>query len=94
MKFIPVRELRIHPGKVWKHLSREEVVVTSKGKPIALVTAVSADTLEDEVSALRRARALAALERIQRQAVRTGRSRLTDQEIEAEIKAARRARRK
>ena len=94
MKFVPVRELRLRPGKVWKQLSSDEVVVTSKGRPIALITKVSPDSLESEIAQLRKARALAALEEIQREAVRTGRDRLKEEEIDREIQAVRRARRR
>lgn len=69
-------------------------MVTSKGKPIAMVIPVSAETLEDDLSSLRRARAQDALERIQLEAVRKGKSRLKDRDIEAEIRAARRSRRR
>lgn len=94
MKFVPVRDLRIRPGQVWKQLAEDEVVVTSKGQPIALITKVTPATLERELAQIRKARALAALEDIQRDAVRTGRDRLRDEDIDAEIRAARRARRR
>lgn len=92
MKFVPARDLRIRPGKVWKSLSaHKEVIVTSNGKPVALMTPVSAETLEEDLEVLRRAKALRALERIQAEAVRSGRSRVSDEEIEAERKAVRKA---
>lgn len=94
MKFVTSRELRMQPGKVRKELSRGEIVVTSRGQPIALITKVTPETLERELAHLRRARALAALEEIQREAARTGRDRLGDEEIETEIRAARKARRR
>jgi hypothetical protein len=94
MKFIPARDLRIRPGAVWKKLSKDNVVVTSKGKPVALMSRITADTLESEIEALERTQALMALDRMQRAAVKSGRDRMTDAEIEAEIRAVRRARRK
>jgi antitoxin (DNA-binding transcriptional repressor) of toxin-antitoxin stability system len=94
MKFVPVRDLRLRPGQVWKHLSKEEVIVTSKGQPIALLTKVTAETFEREVAQLRKARALAALDDIQREAARTGRDLLTEVDIEREIHAVRKARRR
>ena len=94
MKFIPVRDLRIRPGHVWKQLAGDELVVTSKGQPIALITRVTPATLERELAQIRKSRALAALEDIQRDAVRAGHDRLTDEDIDAEVKAARRARRR
>lgn len=92
MKFVPVRDLRIRPGQVWKDLAEDEVVITSRGQPIALITKVNADTLETQLAELRKARALAALEEIRREAVRTGRDRLGDSDIASEIRGARKAR--
>jgi hypothetical protein len=57
-----------------------------------LITKVTPETLEKEMAQLRRARALAALEDIQREAVRTARDRLRDEDIDREIRAARKAR--
>jgi antitoxin (DNA-binding transcriptional repressor) of toxin-antitoxin stability system len=94
MKFVPARDLRIRPGQVWKHLSEDEVVITSKGQPIALITKVTSETLERDIAQLRKARALAALEDIQRGAVQTGRDRLSDEDIDREIHAVRKARRR
>ncbi len=94
MKFIPVRDLRIRPGRVWKQLAEDEVVITSKGQPIALMTKVDASTLEKELACLRSARALAALEDIGRESKRRGTDRVSEGEIDAEIRAARKARRR
>ena len=94
MKFVPVRELRLRPGQVWRQLEAEEIVVTSKGQPIALITKVTADTFEREIAQFRKARALAALEEIQRASVRTGRDRLRDEDIDREIRAARKSHRR
>ena len=42
MKFITVRDLRGRPTEVWTKLSRDkELVLTSNGKPIAILSAVS-----------------------------------------------------
>lgn len=93
MKFVTARDLRLKPGQVWERLNRErEMIVTSNGKPIALLTRVSEDDFEKTVASLRRARALMAMEAMQRASVSAGRDRLSDAEIEAEIKAARRSR--
>ncbi len=84
-----VRELRLRPGEVWAQLGSEDVVLTSNGKTIALLTGIREDDLWDALDALRRARALVALDRIHRHSARQGTERLTDEEIEAEIRAAR-----
>jgi len=83
MKFIAARELRIRPGRVWKQLAQDDVVVTSKGRPIALITKITAETLERDLAQIRKARALGALEENQREAVRSGRDRLSDKDARA-----------
>jgi prevent-host-death family protein len=93
MKFVAVRDLRLKPGQVWERLDREgDVIITSNGKPIALLTRVNEEDFEKTVAAVRRARALMAMEEMQRASVAAGKDRMSDAEIEAEIKAARRSR--
>lgn len=93
MKFITVRDLRGRPAQVWTKLSLEQdLILTSNGKPIAILSAVSEETLEDSLAALRQARAIAAVEAMQSQSVAAGADRLTQDEIQAEIAAARRQR--
>lgn len=95
MKFISVRDLRLRPGQVWECLKEdEEIVLTANGKPIALLTGIQEGTLSEQVEALRRARALAALDRIHRDSMRQGTDRLSDEEIEAEIRAVRAGRKR
>ena len=95
MKFITVRDLRGRSGQVWTKLARErEVILTSNGKPIAILSSVSEETLEESLVAVRRARAVAAAEKLQRQSVQMGTDSLSPHEITAEIKAVRKARRR
>ena len=48
MKFISVRDLRGKSAEVWKNLPTErEVVVTSNGRPIAILSAVNESNLEE-----------------------------------------------
>lgn len=90
MKFVSVRDLRLRPGQVWEQLKDdEEIIITANGKPIALVTGIHEGALTEEIDALRRARALIALDRIHRDSVRQGTDRLSDEEIDAEIRAVR-----
>lgn len=87
MRFISVRDLRGKSGDVWKELAEEqELVITSHGKPIAILSAVSEETLEDSLRAMRRARAMAAVQTMQRQSAK---KRLRQEDIEAEIAAVR-----
>jgi len=93
MRMISVRALRQQLGKVWEILeSSGEVVVTSNGKPIALITPTSERSLEDDLRAVRRARAAVALQAIQNASIKSGAAKLTDDDIEAEIQAVRRER--
>jgi len=95
MKFITVRDLRGHPTEVWTKLSRDkELVLTSNGKPIAILSAVSEDTLESSLVALRQARAIAAVETMQSHSVAAGTDKLSLEEINAEIATTRKARRR
>ena len=93
MRFVAVRDLRLKPGQVWERLDRErEIILTSNGKPIALLTRVNDEDFEKTITAVRRARALMAMEEMQRASLAAGKNRMSDAEIEAEIKAARRSR--
>jgi prevent-host-death family protein len=90
MKFISVRDFRIRPGDIWKQLKIDkDIVITSNGKPIAILNPIENNDLEGSISALRRARALIALEEIQKSSLAKGLDKLTDEEIEEEIKAVR-----
>jgi prevent-host-death family protein len=90
MKFISVRDFRIRPGDIWKQLkTNTDIVITSNGKPIAILNPVEGTNLENSMAALRRARALIALEELQKSAVSRGLDSLMGVDIEEEIKSAR-----
>lgn len=93
MKFVSVRDFRTKSGKVWSDLAREkDLLLTSNGKPIALVSAVSEDDMEDSLAALRQVRAMIAVERMQNRSVVKGSSKMTLKEINAQIAAVRKDR--
>lgn len=93
MKFISVRDLRGRSKDVWRELDDEgELIVTSNGRPIAIMAAVNESNLEESLSAFRRARAIEAVAVLQRDSVAAGTDVITPCEIEAEIAAVRRAR--
>ncbi len=95
MKFISVRDLRGKSAEVWKNLpSEREVVVTSNGRPIAILSAVNESNLEESLSAIRQARAAEAVISLQRRSVERGTAGLTMEEIDAEIKVVRRKRKR
>jgi antitoxin (DNA-binding transcriptional repressor) of toxin-antitoxin stability system len=93
MKFISVRDLRGKSAEVWKELpAQREVVVTSNGRPIAILSAVSESNLEESLSAIRQARATEAVMSLQRRSVEEGTDTIAMEEIDSEIKAVRKKR--
>ncbi len=93
MEFVSVRELRSRSAAVWSSLAREkDLVVTSNGKPIAVLSATTASTLEASLAALRQARAQLAVGAMQQRARETGADRMTLEDVNAEIDAVRRSR--
>lgn len=92
MKFVSVRDLRNRPGQVRDLVRQEDVVLTVNGKPVAVLVAVGEENLEETFVALRRARAQAAVSRIRGRAQETGVSKLSPEDIDAEIQAARASR--
>ena len=95
MRFITVRDLRGHPTEVWRKLDDDrDIVLTSNGKPKAIITAVTEDDLEEKLAVLRQARAMAALRDVRRRAAEAGLHKMTLREINAEVAAARKERRR
>lgn len=88
MKFLSSRDLRQKSGEIWKNIEHEDYIVTSNGKPVAILTGAE-DDLELQLKAIRRAKAEIAVYNMQKRAIESGLSNLSDDEIEAEIKAAR-----
>jgi antitoxin (DNA-binding transcriptional repressor) of toxin-antitoxin stability system len=93
MKFVSVRDLRGKSAQLWKELPEErEMVITSNGRPIAILSAISESNLEESLAALRQARAVKAVASIQRRSVEQGTDRISMGEINAEIKVVRKKR--
>lgn len=89
MNFYTVRELRTTPKELWDKLSADgEVVITSNGKPTALMFDISDNSFEETLQAVRQAKAMIAFNRMREKAAAGGF--LSDEEIEAEISASRR----
>jgi prevent-host-death family protein len=90
MKFVSSREIRVNPRPVFEAAGEgDEVIITSRGKPVALLVGVDGDDLEETLRLLRRARAQAAVSRMRRASEQSGLSGMAETEIEAEIAAAR-----
>jgi antitoxin (DNA-binding transcriptional repressor) of toxin-antitoxin stability system len=86
--------LRSNTARLRKDLQTDrEIIVTANGRPFAVMTGIEPDRIEDEILALRRARAQAALSRIRAKAKADGLDRMTQDEINAVITRARHDRR-
>ncbi|NTU42230.1 MAG: type II toxin-antitoxin system Phd/YefM family antitoxin [Nitrospirales bacterium] len=93
MKFVSVRDLRGKSAQVWKELPEErEMIITSNGRPIAILAAISESNLEESLTAFRQARAIESVASLQRRSVELGKDRITMDEIDAEIKSVRKKR--
>lgn len=95
MKFLSVRDLRGKSAKVWKDLTEEkEMVVTSNGRPVAILASIDESNVEESLAAFRQARAIAAVAALQRRSVEQGTDGITPEEIDEEIRAVRGKRRR
>jgi len=93
MKFLSVRDLRGKSAQIWKDLPEErEMVITSNGRPIAILATISESNLEESLAAFRQARAVEAVAALQRRSFDQGTNRITMDEIDAEIQAVRKKR--
>lgn len=93
MKFLSVRDLRGKSAEIWKELPVErEMVVTSNGRPIAILAAINESNLEESLAAFRKARSVEAAASLQSRSVVKGTDKLSLDEINAEIKAVRKSR--
>jgi antitoxin (DNA-binding transcriptional repressor) of toxin-antitoxin stability system len=89
MKFLSTRELRNRPGYVRDLVQKEDLVLTTNGKPIAILLGIQEEELEETARAIRQAKAQLALSRLRKQAARRGADRLSASAIDAEIRAVR-----
>jgi len=95
MKFVTVGDFSGSASGIWEELPRErEVIVTSGGKPIALLTPLGRETPEDTVSAIRRAKAVNAVNRMQKTSALRGNDKMTLEEINTVIAGVRGSSRK
>ena len=93
MKIVTIRDFRTRPRQVRNALERErEAVLTSSGRPVALMIAIDAASMEQTLETLRRARALEALRAIRSDARRRGIARMSPKDIKAVVAKTRKAR--
>ncbi len=90
MKFLSVRDLRGRSAQIWKELPEaREMIITSNGRPIAILAAINESNLEESLTAFRRVRSIEAVASLQRRSLDQGTEKITMDEIDAEIKAVR-----
>jgi len=88
MQFVTVRDFRSASRDVWDKLNRDgELVVTNNGKPTALLLNIGDGDLEELLASIRQSKAMRAFNRMRLEAAERGF--MSDEEIEAEIQAAR-----
>jgi hypothetical protein len=87
---IPFIESCISLDEITEQLKHfEQIVLTNNDGPFALMFKVDSSTLEDTILELRRLQMQMAIKTIQDASVKSGKSKMTLEEINAEITAAR-----
>lgn len=95
MSTISVSDLQRKPAKQWlKAAGHEDLVVTSKGQPVAVLMRVASDSVESTRALVHSVRALQAQASLQDGVAASGASELSMSDIDAEIATSRRARRR
>ena len=93
MRFVTIRDFRSKSAQIQRELPKvKEMVLTSNGKPIAILTATSAARIEESIAMIRQVRAMEAVDLMQRRSVETGTDRMSLKGINKEIAAARKGR--
>jgi prevent-host-death family protein len=92
MRFISISHLKTKLKDILMKNKDEEIIVTSHGNPIAILSGVTEENVWKKLRAIRRSRAFIALEEMQRNSLELGLDKLADSEIESEIQAVRKAR--
>lgn len=84
MNFYTTGELRATPRNIWNSLNEKgEVVITSNGKPTALMLNINEDNFDEVIKAIRQARAMIAFNSMRQRASERGF--MSEEEINAEI---------
>lgn len=95
VKTLTIRDFRTRPRQAQRTLAAAgEALLTSNGRPVAVLLGVDADSVDETLETVRRARALRALREIRRVSRATGRDKLTMAQIDAIVAKTRRARRR
>jgi len=95
MKFLSVRDLKTKSARIWKELpDQKDMVITSNGRPIAILSSINEDNLEQMMTSFRHARAMQAVNAIQYESVCKGVDQISMDEIDNEINSVRIRRKK
>ena len=94
MRFISIRDLKTKLEDILMKTKDEEIIVTSHGKPIAILSGLTEEYLGKKLQTIRRSRPLVALEEMQKKSLELGLDKFTDSQIEAEIQAVRKGRKR
>jgi prevent-host-death family protein len=92
MQFVTVRDFRNASKEIWDKLrNEEEIVVTNNGRPTALLLNIPEGNFEETLAGVRQAKFMREFNRMREEAAERGF--LSEEEIEAEIRAYRREKR-
>jgi len=95
MGSISISDLKKKPTRQWlKSAGKGDLIITSKGQPVAVLLQIAAGSVEATRALLRSVRALQAQAALQQAAAANGTAHLRPSDIDAEISAARRSRRR
>jgi prevent-host-death family protein len=95
MSTISVSDLKKKPAKQWlKSASKDDLIITSKGQPVAVLLRIASASVESTRALLRSVRALQAQTALRQAAAANGTSSFSTSDIDAEIAARRRVRRR
>ena len=90
MKLVTIRDFRSKSRQIQNDLPKyHEMVITSNGKPIAIMSAVTEADFEESLKAIRATRAASAISAIQTVSVRSGKNELSLKDINKEISSSR-----
>lgn len=94
MTFITARNLRLNPKDVWGKLKREgDLIITLNGRPCAILTDITSESIEDAILLIKRIKAEIAVSKLRSKSCKRGLDKLTQKQIEKEIKISRETRR-
>ena len=95
MSTISVSDLKKKPAKQWlKTSAKDDLVITAKGKPVAMLLRIAAASMESTRALVRSVRAVQAQSALQQAAAANAAASLSPSDIDAEIAASRRSRRR